>query len=44
MRKRQENDYGDFQEFDKEDIFPLISEAEDFIFRITELIENGPGQ
>ncbi|MBA7573706.1 hypothetical protein ES708_15504 [subsurface metagenome] len=44
MRKRQENDYGDFQEFSKEDIHPLIREAEDFISKITKLIESGPDQ
>ena len=40
MRKRQENDYADFQVFEKEDIFPLIDEAEEFISKINSLIEN----
>jgi len=39
MGKRQENDYGDFQEFEKDDILPLITETENFIARIKELID-----
>ncbi len=39
MGKRHEIDYGDFQQFEKEDILPLLSEAEDFIAKIKELIE-----
>ncbi len=38
MGKWQENDYGDFQEFEKDDILPLITETENFIARINELI------
>jgi uncharacterized protein (UPF0332 family) len=39
MGKRHEIDYGDFQQFEKEDILPLINRAEEFITRIKELIE-----
>jgi uncharacterized protein (UPF0332 family) len=31
MGKRQESDYGDFQNFSEENILPLIAEAEAFI-------------
>ncbi|MBN1953073.1 MAG: HEPN domain-containing protein [Bacteroidales bacterium] len=39
MGKRHEIDYGDFQQFEKKDILPLINQVEEFISRIKELIE-----
>jgi len=36
---RQDNDYGDFLEFQKEDILPLVNKAEEFINIIEELIQ-----
>jgi uncharacterized protein (UPF0332 family) len=38
MNKRQEGDYDDFQEFNKEDIIPIINEVEEFIKLIEKLI------
>ena len=39
MGKRHEIDYGDFLQFEKKDILPLINQVEEFISRIKELIE-----
>ena len=39
MGKRQESDYGDFQNFSEGEISPLIRETEFFITKITEEIE-----
>ena len=39
MGMRQDNDYGDFLEFQKEDLLPLVNEAEEFINKIKELIQ-----
>jgi uncharacterized protein (UPF0332 family) len=39
FNKRQEGDYEDVKIFTKEEIEPLISEAEKFILVIRELIE-----
>ena len=38
MNKRQESDYDDFLEFDKEDIIPLENEVKDFLNHIERLI------
>ncbi len=38
MNKRQESDYDDFLEFDKEDVLPLIEEVEEFQHQIEKLI------
>ena len=43
MRKRQENDYADFQVFVEEDVLPLIDETEEFISKVIDLIENKRG-
>ena len=43
MRKRQENDYADFQVFVEEDVLPLIDETEEFISKVIDLIENKLG-
>ena len=40
MGKRQESDYGDFQNFSTNEISPLINEAESFISKITEIIKD----
>ncbi len=40
MGKRQESDYGDFQSFSEDEVFPLINEAESFISKITEIIND----
>ena len=36
MRKRQENDYADFQDFVGEDVLPLIDETEEFISKVSD--------
>lgn len=43
MRKRQENDYADFQVLVEEDVLPLIDKTEEFISKIIYLIENKRG-
>lgn len=41
MSKRQESDYDDFMEFNKNDILPLFNEVELFLQKIRDLIEEG---
>jgi uncharacterized protein (UPF0332 family) len=38
--KRHEGDYGDFQEFNREQTEPLISKVEDFLKNIKKLLSN----
>ena len=40
MNKRQESDYDDFLEFDKDDVIPLIEEVKEFRNQIEKLINS----
>ena len=40
MNKRQESDYDDFFEFEKEDVMPLLDEVKEFQDQIEKLINN----
>ena len=40
MNKRQESDYDDFLEFDKDDVIPLIEEVKAFLNQIEKLINS----
>ena len=40
MNKRQESDYDDFLDFDKDDVMPLIEEVKEFQNQIEQLINS----